>query len=125
MSIYPTRLTILLAAAVAPVALVVGLIFPAWWTAGLALLALLIALCAVDALTGAAARSAEVACEGPGAVGVGETFAIVARLRFRRAAPAACEVAIGVDGPVTAPFGWRANSSPGRGGGPAAGWWRG
>jgi len=117
-AIYPTRLTILLAAAVAPVALVIGLLYPAWWTAGLALLALLVALCAVDALTGAAARSAEIACEGPGAVGVGETFAIVARLRFRGAAPGACEVAIGVEGPVSAPFGWRARSSPAGGGGP-------
>src|SRR5688572_31474002 len=72
---------------------------------------MLIALCGVDALSGAALRNAEVAAEGPGAVGVGETFAIVARIKFRGPAPYGCEVALGVTGPVTAPFG---HSSPAR-----------
>src|SRR5688572_5419843 len=110
-ALYPTRLTILLAAAVAPLSLVIGLFFPAYWLGGLALLAMLIALCGVDALSGAALRNAEVAAEGPGAVGVGETFAIIARLKFRGPAPDGCEVALGVTGPVTAPFGWRATAS--------------
>ena len=108
--IYPTRLTVLLAAAVAPAALMIGLFFPGYWTTGLALLALLVALCVVDGLAGAGTRDAEASCEGPGAVGVGETFAIVARLRFRRSPPRAAEVALGLAGPVTAPFGWRAEA---------------
>ena len=106
--IYPTRLTVLLAAAVAPAALVIGIFYPAYWTSGLALLALLAALVVVDGLIGAAIRDAEVECDAPAAASVGETFAIVAHLRFRRAAPAAVEVAVGVSGPVEAPFGWRA-----------------
>src|SRR5687768_8871663 len=75
---------------------------------------MLIALCGVDALSGAALRNAEVAAEGPGAVGVGETFAILARIKFRGLAPYGCEVALGVTGPVTAPAGWRASAIPPR-----------
>ena len=114
--IYPTRLMILLAAAVAPAALVIGLFPPAWWTSGLALLALLAALAAVDAFTGPGVRTVEVACEGPGAVNVSETFAIVARIRFGRPAPATVEAALGVSGPVSAPYGWRARAQSRRSG---------
>ena len=109
--IYPTRRTVVAAAAVAPAALVIGLLFPAWWAAGLALLALLIALAGVDALTGAGRRQARVECEGPGAVGVGETFAIVAHVGFGPRPPAAAQVAVGFSGPVSAPFGWRARAA--------------
>ncbi len=118
--IYPTRLTILLAAAVAPVALAIGLMVPAYWTSGLALLALIVALCGVDALVGSGLRDVEVACEGPATAGVGETFAILAHLHFRRSPPAAVEVAIGVAGPVSAPLGWRAQAEMTEGGAPAA-----
>ena len=118
--IYPTRRTILLAAAVAPVSLLIGIFLPAYWTAGLALLALLIALAAVDAFTGPAGRDVEVACEGPGAVSVGETFALIAHVRFRRDAPREAELALGVTGPVEAPFGWRAKAELERGAGVAA-----
>jgi uncharacterized protein (DUF58 family) len=108
--IYPTRRTVLLAGAIAPLALLVGLFFPAWWTSGLALLAMLMALCGADALSGARFRDATIACEGPGAAGVGETFAIVVRVRFGRSPPAAAELALDVTGPVTASFGWRAEA---------------
>ena len=118
--IYPTRRTVLLAAAVAPAALVIGLFVPAYWTSGLALLALLIALCAVDALAGPGVRHLQVACAGPGAVGVSTNFAVVAHLRFRSSPPAAAEVAIGVAGPVSAPFGWRARAEMAKDGGAAA-----
>ncbi len=118
--IYPTRRTVLLAAAVAPAALVIGLMVPAYWTSGLALLALLFALCGVDALTGPGLRRVEVACEGPGAVGVSATFAIVVQLRFRGPAPATAEVAAGISGPVSAPFGWRAKAEIDHGAGAAA-----
>lgn len=118
--IYPARRTILLAAAVAPAALAIGFFYPGYWTTGLALLALLAALCAVDALLGVGLRQVQIACEGPGAVGIGEAFAIVTRLDFPTAAPSAAEVAIGVSGPVSAPFGWRAQAEMERQGGAAA-----
>jgi uncharacterized protein (DUF58 family) len=119
LSVYPTRRAILLAAAVAPIALVIGIFLPGYWTAGLALLVLLAALGAVDAMTGAKLRSATVACEAPGAVGVGETFAVTVRLRHEGSA-AATELALGVDGPVAAPLGWRARAEREPGGGSAA-----
>lgn len=106
--IYPTRLAILLAAAVAPIALLVGLFSPGLWTAGLALLVLLVAVGIVDALIGAAPRDVEAACEGPGAVATGESFAIVVRLHFPRRIPHGVDVALEASGPVDAPMGWRA-----------------
>jgi uncharacterized protein (DUF58 family) len=81
---------------------------PVWWTAGLALLALLLALAAVDAFAGAATRDAEVNVEGPRAVSVGESFAVTARARFRRTRPRRIGFAFGVSGPVATPFGLRA-----------------
>ncbi len=119
-AVYPTRRAILLAAAVAPLALIVGIMFPAYWTGGLALLVLLVGFGVVDLLVAAPARALDAVCEGPGAVGVGETFAILVRLKWPRAAPAAVEVALGVDeiaaagggardgALVSAPLGWRA-----------------
>ena len=118
--IYPTRRTILIAAAIGPAALIVGLLAPAYWTGGLALLVLLLALCGVDALTGAGLRQVEVACEGPRAVSVGETFATVVRARFRSRPPRRAEFALGVSGPVAAPFGLRAQGEMSLDGGSAA-----
>jgi len=108
--IYPTRRTILAAAAVGPVALVVGLFAPAYWTGGLALLALLVALCLVDIVAGAAARSAEVSCAGPRALGVGETFGVTASARFTGRTPGGVQFALGISGPVSAPLGLRAKA---------------
>ena len=118
--IYPTRRTILTAAAIAPAALVIGLFAPAQWTGALALLVLLIALCGADALAGAGLRHVEVDCEGPRAVSVGETFALTARARFRRRPPARAQFALGVTGPVAAPFGLRAEGEMSLGGAAAA-----
>ena len=108
--IYPTRRAILIAAAIAPAALLLGLYAPAQWPAGLALLVLLLALGGVDALAGTGLRRVEVACEGPRAVSVGETFALTARAVFRGRPPARAEFALGVSGPVTAPLGLRARA---------------
>ena len=119
-SVYPTRRAILLAAAVAPIALVIGIVLPGYWTGGLALLVLLVALGAVDALSGPSLRAVEVACDAPGAVGVGETFAVTARLRLAGTPPGAAELALGIDGPVAAPLGWRARAEMEPGGGSAA-----
>jgi uncharacterized protein (DUF58 family) len=117
--IYPTRLTILLAGAIGPAALVIGLLAPAFWTGGLALLALLLAHCAVDMLAGTGTRSAEVSCEGPRSVGVGETFGVTARAKFRRGVPGGVAFALGISGPVAAPYGLRAKAQKEKGG-PAA-----
>ena len=117
--IYPTRLTILLAGAIGPAALVIGLLAPAFWTGGLALLALLLALCAVDMLAGTGTRSAEVSCEGPRSVGVGETFGVIARAKFKRSVPGGVAFALGISGPVAAPYGLRAKAQREKGG-PAA-----
>ncbi|HYI47697.1 MAG TPA: DUF58 domain-containing protein [Allosphingosinicella sp.] len=108
--IYPTRRAILIAAGIGPLALVIGLFAPAYWTGGLALLALLLALCAVDLLAGTGISGAEVSCEGPRLAGVGETFGVIARARFAGGAPAGVEFALGVSGPVSAPFGLRAGA---------------
>ena len=118
--IYPTRRTILIAAAIGPAALVVGLMAPAYWTGGLALLALLLALAAVDVVAGTGTRSAEVACEGPRSAGVGETFAVTARARFRGRSPSGVEFALGVSGPVAAPFGLLAKGEREKGASAAA-----
>jgi uncharacterized protein (DUF58 family) len=106
--IYPTRLAIMLAAAIAPLALLVGLFLPGLWTAGLALLVLLVAAGIVDALIGAAARDVEVSCEGPATAAAGESFAVVARIRFPRTTPRAVDTALEASGPIGAPLGWRA-----------------
>jgi uncharacterized protein (DUF58 family) len=110
--IYPTRLCILLAAAIAPIALVIGLLVPNFWTAGLALLALLLALGLVDAFTAPNLESSDVHVQGPSAVGVGETFAVTVRARFRNGTPDNIQFAIGISGPIAAPFGHRAEGEP-------------
>jgi len=106
--IYPTRRTILLAAAIAPAALLIGIFLPGYWTAGLGLLVLLTLLALVDVIGGAAPRDVIAESDGPGAVGVGEDFAILVRLRFAGTAPRRAQAAIGLSGPISAPTGWRA-----------------
>jgi uncharacterized protein (DUF58 family) len=108
--IYPTRLTILAAAAAAPAALAVALAAPVYWSAGLGLLVLLVAVALVDALAGAAPKDAVARCEGPVAVGVGESFALDVSARFPRRAPRRIAFALGVDGPLAAPAGLRAKA---------------
>ena len=51
--IYPGRGAVLASAAIAPLTLLIGVLVPAYWYAGLALLAFLIILCLVDAAIGA------------------------------------------------------------------------
>ncbi|HEV7659537.1 MAG TPA: DUF58 domain-containing protein [Allosphingosinicella sp.] len=114
--IYPTRLTILIAAAAAPAALAVALVAPVYWSAGLGLLVILIALALVDALAGAGPKDATARCEGPVAVGVGESFAVAVSARFGHQAPRGIHFALGIDGPLAAPDGLRAKA---RGGGTA------
>lgn len=117
--IYPTRLTVVAAAATAPVALVIGLLYPQLWLGGLGLLALLLGLCAVDALAGAAPGDGRALLEAPGAVGVGEHTTLRVDTSFARSPPAFAEVALGVAGPVEAPAGWRASARVQHGSGSA------
>ena len=105
--IYPTRRLVLLAAVIAPLALVVGILVPAYWFAGLALLAFLLALAGADALTGAALCSAELICRGPGSVSVGAVFEIELEIRFARSAPGAAEAAVDEDPLIEALHGHR------------------
>jgi uncharacterized protein (DUF58 family) len=99
--IYPTRLTVLLAGAIAPLALVIGLAAPNFWTAGLGLLVLLGALAVVDAFTGASPRTIGVRLDGPKIVNVGERFAMRA-VAAGAAATRRSEIAAEVEGPVRA-----------------------
>jgi uncharacterized protein (DUF58 family) len=101
---------ILIAAATAPAALAVALAAPLYWSAGLELLVLLIALALADALAGAAPKDAMPHVEGPVAVGVGETFTVTASVRFPRRSPGRLDYALGVEGPLAAPAGLRARA---------------
>ena len=92
--IYPTPRAILAAGGLALPALLVGVLAPAWWTAGLAGLGVLVVLLALDAGLGAGTRDAELYFEGPASVGVGTEFELEIAVRFLRGAPPECEVAI-------------------------------
>lgn len=100
--IYPTQRMVVLAAAVAPLALVVALAAPGAWTAGLALIVLLIALAAVDALAGPRSDDLSITCSGPQAVSVGETFELGLEASARGRLPRGIEVAADLDGPIEA-----------------------
>jgi uncharacterized protein (DUF58 family) len=92
--IYPSRRAILAAGGLALPALLVGVLAPAWWTAGLAALGALILLLVLDAGLGAGKKDAELYFEGPPTAGVGAEFDLEVSVRFLRAPPGACEVAI-------------------------------
>ena len=103
--IYPARRSILAAGGFAPVALLIGVLFPAYWFAGLAFLGFLIVLIVLDAGLGAARRDVELFFEGPPAIGVGAAFELEVSVRFERSAPAACEVAVDAHPLLDAPGG--------------------
>jgi uncharacterized protein (DUF58 family) len=92
--IYPSRRAILAAGALALPALLVGVLAPAWWTAGLAALGALLLLLALDAGLGAGKKDSELYFEGPPTAGVGAEFELEVSARFLRAPPPTCEVAI-------------------------------
>ncbi len=95
--IYPSRRAVLLAAGIAPLALVIGVAVPQYWFAGLALLASLLGLCAIDAVIGPSGRQLELSCDGPGSSSVGAELRVEAHLRFTAAAAQAAEVALGTN----------------------------
>jgi uncharacterized protein (DUF58 family) len=102
---------VLLAAAIAPLALVVALAAPAFWAAGLGLIVLLVALAIVDALTGPSAHALSVTCDGPRIVNVGERFRLPLEAESARA-PRRVEVAAELEGPIEATAGTRTRLRP-------------
>lgn len=109
--IYPTRRMILIAATVAPIALLVGVALPSFWTAGLALLGLVVASGLVDALNSAKLDPADLTVMTPGSVGVGETFPISVRAAFRGDRPRRVQIAAALSGPVEAVSGCRTEAN--------------
>jgi uncharacterized protein (DUF58 family) len=105
--IYPSRRSILIAAAIAPLALVVGVAAPAYWHIGLAAVAFLFALMAVDALLSPAASHADVSLGAPQAISVGAPFDVEAQVRFGSSPPSRVELALGGNPLVAAPEGYR------------------
>ncbi len=118
--IYPSRRAVLLAAGVAPLALVIGVALPQYWFAGLALLAFLLGLCAVDAVIGAGPRAVQLSFDGPATASVGSTFTIEAHLRFDAAPPPRAEVALDTDRLLAPINGWRRTAELHDGAGSAA-----
>jgi uncharacterized protein (DUF58 family) len=110
--IYPTRLAVLLAGAIAPLALLIALAAPGWWPGGLILLAVLLACCALDMVLGTPARAAELSARAPYQAGIGERFAVTLHVRLPAPRPRAVQLALGVSGPAEAPFGLAADGEP-------------
>jgi uncharacterized protein (DUF58 family) len=75
MSVAPTPRAILIVAAAAPVALVIGVLMPHRWTLGLFWVALALFAMLVDGLLGAA-RGVDVHASKPATAGIGEPFAM-------------------------------------------------
>jgi uncharacterized protein (DUF58 family) len=109
--IYPSRRLILLAAGLAPVALVIGVIIPQYWFAGLALLAFLLALAGVDAVSGARTGGASIVPDAPAAVSVGAQFDIDLGIRLARGGRNRVEVALD-NHPLVEPLGGYRRSVP-------------
>jgi uncharacterized protein (DUF58 family) len=96
--IYPTRAAILAAAAGAPVALLVAVLLPGRWYAGLAWPAAILLLVLIDALTGSGMRGATVRVDLPRMVSVGAPVEALVGVTIPAARPpAAAEVAIATD----------------------------
>ncbi|MFI4974590.1 MAG: DUF58 domain-containing protein [Caulobacterales bacterium] len=92
--IYPTRRAILVMALGAPIAMIVGLIAPGFWVAGAAWMALIAALCLMDAALGSPRDLAQVALEAPGVLPTAGTETLTLRAHFDRRPPASVEVAV-------------------------------
>jgi uncharacterized protein (DUF58 family) len=92
--IYPAPRAILVAGASAPVALLIGVLAPAYWVAGLAFLGFLIVLIVLDAALGAAPKDVRVLVGGPRSAPIGAEIALEIDVSFPRAAPSWCEAAV-------------------------------
>jgi len=85
--IYPTQRAVVLMAAGAPAALLIGLALPGYWSLGGAWVALILGLILVDALVGPARSEAEIKIEAPTAIGVGASGTADVTGAFARLAP--------------------------------------
>lgn len=100
--IYPSGRAVISASCIAPAALLIALLLPQWWFAGLAILAFLLALFALDALAAPRRNSIDVEFSGPGAIEVGAEFSVDAHILARGSGPAFAELAVSQD-PVLVP----------------------
>ncbi|EZP50053.1 DUF58 domain-containing protein [Sphingomonas sp. RIT328] len=117
--IYPTRIAVLAAAIGAPLALLVALLFPASWYAGLGWPLAVVALAAADALLGRARVNVVVALPPSTPVGVTASMPVAVSVAGGRP-PAAVQVAVTRDPLVTFPDGPRLDVPLDRGRGAAA-----
>lgn len=92
--IYPTRLSVLAAAAGAPAAVLVALVWPGRWQAALAWPLTVLGLTLLDALRAALAGGLETEVTIPGEAHVGQALTIGLCLRFARHAPGRVQVAL-------------------------------
>lgn len=106
--IYPTSRAVLLAAAGAPVALVLGVWFPSFWYVGVGWTLFVFALTAIDAVTGAWPRDARIALAVPGHANVGESLTATVSATFPAAAPRAVEAILEPSEQIETPDGPRA-----------------
>jgi uncharacterized protein (DUF58 family) len=96
--IYPSRNAILLAAAGAPVALVLGLAAPGWWVAGAAWALFAFGLVLADALMGASRGTLDAEVKSPGAIPTAATARAAFTAEFSgRLAPRTIETVLEAD----------------------------
>ena len=97
--IYPTRRAIALAFLGAPIALIVGLMAPGLWLAGVAWVMLILGLVLLDAVLGADRRSLDMHVSGPSALAAGDSGEATLHARFGKgASPARAEAALAAGG---------------------------
>lgn len=92
--IYPSQRLILLMAAGAPIALLIGAVAPSLWLLPLGWLAFALALAAIDFVARASGRTMTPLFQLPDAVAVGEAFVARVGASFARAAPGRVEAAL-------------------------------
>ena len=94
MILYPTRRAIVLAAAGAPLALLVAAAAPGLWVAAAGWILLTAALLVADAALAAPVGALALAIEAPGLMSVGRQAELRVEARFARAAPRELEIAV-------------------------------
>ena len=99
--IYPTSRAVVMMAAGAPLALLIGLIQPGWWVAGAAWVALVGALCLADAVLGSPRDRASLVLQAPGAMPTAGVVPLSLKLSFERRPPGVAETAAQVNARLT------------------------
>ena len=95
--IYPTRLTILLLLAGAPIALVLGLIRPELWLVAPGWIGFIVACLLIDGVAGPHPRALTLDTQFPHQVGVGDPFDLKLTAASEGGVPRRAEVALAVD----------------------------